>query len=531
MPEIHRWQYQYLGLSTFPKTLSVVELRAFFTFNEAELGAIRSRRKAALRVAAAIQLGFLKMTGCPLAAVRVIPARLLRHVALQLDTEPISIATLRTIYERSKTLYEHQWWAMQILGFEKATPAQLKPLTPYLTNEAKYASTVDQLVERAKLWVYQNRFISLGERDLRDRARRAMGESLLGLLQLIREQLPPHEQRRWESQLLRLREGSSQTTLEWLQQPPRRKSINALRERQERIAFLKGLGVDKLDLDVVPIEKIRAYAAQMHGMRPAKFRELADPTRSVRLVCHLKIALMQASDAAIMLASRQIAKIVRSAYDGARTLEAKTSLGFREVVEEIFDLADDAALSDAAFRDAVRKLKKGCEAPQFPTRAAAARWILSEPTPAVRALLSELNQLDLQGEEGNESATRMGYLRNLYQRKQTALPTEPGIPTPKGWKDLIEGEDRERAMRALEAATLVGLRKSLRSGAVFVDHSEKFRGRHRLLIDDARWKKERGKRYAQLSPGHCDIPSTIRAADILTWEVTISRFTAEDILG
>lgn len=70
MPDIHRWQYQYLGTSTFSKTLSTVELRAFFSFNESELAAIRSRKKANLKVAAAVQLGFLKMTGCPLEAFK-----------------------------------------------------------------------------------------------------------------------------------------------------------------------------------------------------------------------------------------------------------------------------------------------------------------------------------------------------------------------------------------------------------------------------------------------------------------------------
>ena len=98
MSEIHRWQYQYLGTSIFPKTLSAVELQAFFTFSEDDLKAIRTRKKESLRIAAAIQLGFLKMTGCPLAALRIIPPRLLHHVAAQLGSAPISIATLRTIY-------------------------------------------------------------------------------------------------------------------------------------------------------------------------------------------------------------------------------------------------------------------------------------------------------------------------------------------------------------------------------------------------------------------------------------------------
>jgi len=499
MPDIHRWQYQYLGTSTFSKTLSTVELRAFFSFNESELAAIRSRKKANLKVAAAVQLGFLKMTGCPLEAFNVIPARLLRYVAAQLEVPPITIATLRAVYKRSKTLYEHQWWAMEVLGFSKATPEQLKGLLPYLTQEAKHAATVDILVERGKLWLYQHRYISIADRAIRDYARRAMADSEDGLLRLVREQLPARELARWEAAVLKPRPNTGRSTLEWLQQPPRRKSINALRERMERIDFLKGIGVHELNLDSVAIEKIRSYATQLHNIRPVKYRELKDPSRSLRLVCFLKMALMQASDAAIMLGGRQISKIVRNAYEKARLLEAEETVSSREMLTKIFERSHDATLSDADFRNYVMKLDEGYKGPQFPTRAAAARWILSEPNPALRSLLSELQKLDIQAEPGDPGKERVDYLRTHYRQKTSVLPTSPDISIPAPWKDLIEGEDRERAMRALEAATLIGLRKSLRSGAVFVQHSEKFRGRHRLLIDEQRWAKEKTKRYAQLN--------------------------------
>lgn len=499
MPEIHRWQYQYLGTSTFPKALSVVELQAFFTFDAAELAAIRTRKKDVLRVAAAIQLGFLKMTGCPLAALRVIPARLLRHVAAQLRVDPINIGSLRTIYEREKTLYDHQWWAMGVLGFSKPSPAQLRALLPYLTNEARHVTSTDILVERGKLWLYQHRFIAVADRDLRDYARRAMSASENGLFQLIREQLPAQAYARWEAAVLMPRADSGITTLEWLQQPTRRKSVHALRERTDRIDVLKELGVHELKLDGVTVEKIRDFAAQLQNIKPAKFKELRNPARTLRLVCYLKMALMQATDTAIMLGGRQIAKIARNAYEKARLLEAQTAINYRESLTEIFKLADDESITDTEFRLQVRRMKAAHTQPQFPTRAAAARWILSGPNPQVRALLSELQKLDIAGEEGDESTQRVAYLRGLYRTKVSTLPEQPPVSAPRGWKDLVEGEDRERAMRALEAATLLGLRKSLRSGVVFVDYSEKFRGRHRLLIDVERWKKERGKRYAQLN--------------------------------
>ena len=499
MSEIHRWQYQYLGTSIFPKTLSAVELQAFFTFSEDDLKAIRTRKKESLRIAAAIQLGFLKMTGCPLAALRIIPPRLLHHVAAQLGSAPISIATLRTIYERPKTLYEHQWWAMQVLGFSKAQPEHLKALAPFLANEANHVSSVDALVERGKLWLYQRRFIAIGDRELRDYARRAMADSEVGLFRYIREQLPARKMARWETTVLARRSEDGRSVLEWLQQPPRRKSINAIRERIARIELLKGLGVHDLDLDHVAIEKIRAYAAQLSAIRPVKYRELKDPTRTLRLVCFLKMTLMQASDAAIMLGGRQIARVVRNAYEKARLLEAEAAVTYHDTIAHIFEMADDPSLSDGEFRQQVRQLKEQHTPSQFPTRAAAARWILSDPNPSIRSLLNELQKLDLKGEEGNESTERVEYLRSLYQKKFSTLPESPSVPTPRGWKDLIEGEDRERALRALEAATLIGLRKTLRSGTVFVDHSEKFHGRHRLLIDEQRWKAEKTKRYAQLS--------------------------------
>lgn len=498
MPDIHRWQYQYLGATTFPKTLSEVELRAFFTYSEEQIAALRARFRSALRVGAAVQLGFLKMTGNLLENTQIIPAKLLRHISAQLDVPSLTIASLRAIYKRPKTLYEHQWWAMEFLGFSKATPQQQQGLLPHLRQEAKYAPSVDVLVERGKLWLYQHRYLTLADRTIRDVARRAMSESEEGLFRLIQDQLPPTKFRRLETAVLRTHASTGRTVLEWLQQPPRKKSINALRERIERIDFLKSLGIHELNLDSIAIEKIRSYASQLQGIRPVKYRELKDPTRTLRLVCFLKMALMQASDAAIMLGGRQIAKIVRTAYEKARLLEAQDAISSAEKLERILERVRDSSLSDSDFRAYVIAIAEGHKPRQFQTRAAAARWLLSEPNPALRSLLSEMQKLDIQAEPHDLGKERVDYLKTLYEQKLTTLPDKPGITTPSPWKDIIEGEDRERAMRGLEAATLIGLRKSLRSGAVYVDHSEKFRGRHRLMIGEDQWARDKAKRYAQL---------------------------------
>lgn len=499
MPDIHRWQYQYLGASIFPKTLSAVEFQAFFTFSECEITALRQRFRSKTQVAAAVQLGFIKMTGNLLKTTQVIPARLLRHISTQLDLHPLTIASLKTIYKRPKTLYEHQWWALDILGFSKATPDQQRALLPFLRQEAAYASSVDVLVERGKLWLYQHRYLTLGDRVLRDIAYRAMSESEEGLFKLIRGQITASDFSRLEGSILSRYVNTGRTVLEWLQQPPRRKSINAVRERIERIDFLKGLGIDKLDLDSIAIEKIRTYAGELHGIRPAKFKELKDPIRTLRLICFLKLVLMQATDAAIMLGGRQIAKISRNAYEKARELEATGALSLAEAFEQVVVRARDSSFSDADLRAYVLSLAEQQKPRQFPSRAAAARWILSEPNSQLRALLNEMQKLGIQAEPQDPGKDRLDYLKGLYKQNIKTLPESPAVSIPSSWKDIIAGEDRERAMRGLEAATLLGLRKSLRSGAVYVDHSEKFRGWHRLMIDDERWKRDKVKRYTQLS--------------------------------
>lgn len=501
---IHRWQYQYLGAETFPKTISTVEFDAFFRFSEEETAALQARfRKSGLRIAAAIQLGFLRMTGSPLESTQVIPAKLLRYVASQLGVPALTIASLRALYQREKTRYEQQWWAMEVLGFSRATPEQQSALLPYLRQEAKTTISIDQLVERGKLWIYQHRFIAVADRVIRDMARRAMSESEEGILRLIREQMPAHSFSRLESSVLKTYADTGQSVLEWLQQPPRKRSVRAIRERLGRVDLLKGLGIHELNLDFMPIEKIRAYATELYNLRPAKYRELKDPTRSLRLICFLKLALMQATDAAVMLGGRQINKIVRKAYDKARLLEADAVISAARLLQEIRRQVDDDATSDADFRGYVRSLLSEHKAPQFPTRAAAARWILSDPNyrpnHILRSLLSELQKLDLDAEPENPTKERADYLSTLYQQNITSLPKTSEVNVPGPWQDIIEGDDRVRAMRGLEAATLIGLRKSLRSGGVYVDHSEKFRGRHRLMIDPQRWQKERAKRYAQLN--------------------------------
>jgi TnpA family transposase len=67
------------------------------------------------------------------------------------------------------------------------------------------------------------------------------------------------------------------------------------------------------------------------------------------------------------------------------------------------------------------------------------------------------------------------------------------------WRSMLKGEDRERAMRGFELATLLGLRRALRNGTVLIDHSFAFRSRESLFIPAERWQQQRNHYYRRLS--------------------------------
>jgi hypothetical protein len=234
--------------------------------------------------------------------------------------------------------------------------------------------------------------------------------------------------------------------LEWLQEPPRRRSSQALHERIERIDFLKALRIHDYDLAHIPHDTLRRYAAALWIRRPAHLRKLHGPTRELRLVCFLRFTLMHTTDTAILLAGRHIAKIVREAYEKARLVEAEQRVTQRDLTQRIFAALEDASLSDGQFRDLVRRLKHTQTRPSFSSRAAATRWLLSNSGTPIRALLSELRKLALQSDGSAWTGQALARLTTLCAADATQLP-EGHSPTgyPKSWRTLLEGDDRGRA--------------------------------------------------------------------------------------
>ena len=106
------------------------------------------------------------------------------------------------------------------------------------------------------------------------------------------------------------------------------------------------------------------------------------------------------------------------------------------------------------------------------------------------------------GREAEPSLRQLELIGTLHDSGATELPPDCDVPVSAAWRDLIQGDDRTRASRALEASAITGLRKGLRRGSVWINHSLSFRERDQLLIPPALWESDRDRYLSSLGlPG------------------------------
>jgi hypothetical protein len=162
-----RWEHRYLGQEQFPDVLPAMEIEHFFTLGEDELVAVRRRRTVLNRLALALQIGFLKLTGGTLNSVEIIPTGVLEHLGRQLGCTPPRIASIRALYRRRRTLFDHQAAALSALGRTEASEHAKRGLVAYLRREAAAVFDNAELMARSRSWLVDHDYLQLREREIR----------------------------------------------------------------------------------------------------------------------------------------------------------------------------------------------------------------------------------------------------------------------------------------------------------------------------------------------------------------------------
>ena len=495
-------EFRYVGQDRLPARLSEFDVERYFALTDSDIGAINERFRRDRRAGVAIQLVFLRATGHTLDHVGTLPRQLLRYMGERLGLATPTIASLRTLYQRYKTLYEHQVWTCEYLGLTSIGPNHWAALEAWMRQDATEALTLDELLQHAHCWLYERRILIPAERKLRDLGRSIWSDGERGLLALIKATVTEAQLMHADS-VLSIQHGTSgMSVLEWLKTPPARHSPTTLTETLAKVRFLKELGAHTWALDAVPIEKQRAYALRIEARRPAKVRELKKSTRTIELIFFLRVTLLELTDALLYQAGRRVSDLVRQAYDRTTIRQARAAVEYRQQLVAIKALVQDSKRTAQERLDDIGKLLERLVDKPPASHAASVRETLIDDHHRVRNLLGSLRELNFVGRDAEPSLRQFELIGTLHESGATELPPDCDVPVSAAWRDLLNGDDRVRALRALEAAAITGLRKGLRRGSVRVNHSLSFRERDQLLIPRAQWESDRGRYLSSLGlPG------------------------------
>ena len=491
------WQATFFGLKQIPRELTAFEIEAFFTFTAAERQVIEQRRRPGLKLGLALQIGFLRMSGRVLDAVRIVPAVLWRHLGEQFDVAAPDLASLRAMYGRGNTLFEHQQLACEVLGFHWLSEAQRRALSGALRLELTRTRDRQQLLIFARRWLYEHRLLIMHERSIRSTIVKARQQYEVALAKSIHAVIDDERLEGWGKALVSPRE-SGVTLQSWLWAPPAKHSTRQIEELLERIATLYDLGIHR-HFAGVPDDLLRRYARRLANRPPSIGARIKEPLRTIESAYFLRYCLLIGTDRLLLMVRRRVSDLWRHATTDANRVLIHWADLYRELLTSVAALASDTTVADTEVRDRLRSLVAEHQQRKPPTRAQLVRDHLTLEIRPVRSLLAALMVLPWEATSGHPVLAAVQILKPLYEQGARELPTTPEIDLGRVWRALLTGADRELAFRAFEVATLLALRRALRNGTVWIDHSLAFRSRERLFIPAETWEKERNAYYRRLS--------------------------------
>lgn len=290
-------------------------MQAFFTFERAEREVIDARRSNSLKLGLALHIGFLRMSGRLLSTFRVVPPTLWRHLGNELGIDAPEIASLRAMYGRDRTLFDHQQVACMTLGFRWMSEHQRRALVRELRDEVPRCADREQLLVRARQWLYEHRLLIVHDRAIRTLIAAALTQLEAETGAAIRAVVQQATRERWCALVAELR-SDGQTQQSWLWAAPAKHSTRQISEVLERIDLLYGLEVHK-HLGNIPDLILRRYARRPASRPPSASAKIKEPARTVEVACFLRYCLFAATDQLILMVQRPGLPI-----SGARPLQA-----------------------------------------------------------------------------------------------------------------------------------------------------------------------------------------------------------------
>ncbi len=504
------FQYRLVGKENVGDTLSDVDIELIFALSKSDVDIIRthfggrtktrSQPRDAAMLGAAVQLSYLRATGRAPDQVSRIPYPILQRLCADLAlNEQIAIGSMRTLYRAKSTRYDHLARLVLLFNFSTVDDAVWKELEAVMQTWSRSANSVEELVREAELWLHGRKILLPGDRPLREMARKAFSDIEQAILQTIKTQVPLQARLAALIKVFARKEaGQDGTNLEWLKKPPGRHGPKTLAQTRKKIDLLQELGVDQWDLSAIPIGRMRGYAHNVQSRPPIETARLKEDTRHLEVVCFLRVMLMELSDTAVYLFGRRVRDIIRDCAKTAQGRQSRTLAEYRAREEQMRTVLHAEGSTD---EQKVASLKEilPVEAVKSESFAAQVRETMCGQRKEIAAVLNAVEDFNIQGMEGDRTLQQLKILQHLKDQGANDLPDgfDAGAVSPV-WQDLVNSEDRSKAMGALQACAMTSLLRGLRGGKLWVEHSWEHRNFQDKLIPAERWEAERKKHIAAM---------------------------------
>ena len=210
--------------------------------------------------------------------------------------------------------------------------------------------------------------------------------------------------------------------------------------------------------------------------------------QTVEITCFLRVTLLDLTDMALMQASRRSQDLFRRAAERVQKGRSRSNgvmlqqaLKAKSVLQDESRPWRDRVLEARALLDDIGEAGTSTFASQV-------RRALSEDNRRVHAHLAGLRDIEFAGVAGDPGCEQWQAWERLQASGAKEIPQGFDLP-PVGaaWNMIVSDLDPQSRYRAFEASTMMALRKSLRRGSTWVNHSITFRARESMLIAESDW--------------------------------------------
>jgi hypothetical protein len=483
------FQSPYVGRHDFPKFLPDFMLRRWFTLTARDRHSIRKTFRSRYWIGAALQLGFVGMTGTTLRSLEYVPISVLRHLGRQFVRPAPDIATLRTLYRRRKTRFEHQRWAVQQWGLREFDAGVEKRLTEHIHDRTHATLSRNRLEQAAREWLYRAYVAIPRPRVITDLVREIIQVVALQDHRDLRRFMTEYSIQGFLTELLTHRPGGTMTHLEWLRRPPRRRSLKTLRELFDKYKWLEERIGRGLQIPI-PKERQQVYVRRLRRHRAAYVTRLPVFRQELEAICFAAYSLGTLADDMLRLVEIRLTAI----WTWGHTIVADQLMPARvrkksEVLAELRRLVADETLTDEVFRAKANALLLPASSNTPRSRAADVREVLSRNARRIRPVLQLLVKLDLLGD--GVGGDGLSWLDGIYHDGVDTFFLDKAPAWARRWKGLIEESDLQVSLRAYEAATAWAVRQGLRNGSLYSKYGFEYSDPTRHLMPPDIWEQRR----------------------------------------